>query len=70
MFTVPGVDNAPDFYGDVNHPDLTVFFAGNQYMVVNTLLAAFKKSYLRLPLSWNTLPAGFPEKKSRVLPTL
>jgi len=58
-FTVPGVDNAPDFYGDVNHPDLTVFFAGNQYMVVNTLLTAFRELHPRYQRIFvETLPPG------------
>lgn len=58
-FTVPGVDNAPDFHGDINHPDLTVFFAGNQYMVVNKLLTAFLKSHPRYQhIFVETLPPG------------
>ena len=65
-FTVPGVDNAPDFYGDVNHPDLTVFFAGNQYMVVNALLAAFKKEYPRYQRIFvETLPPGILTRQVR-----
>ncbi|HLR32300.1 MAG TPA: substrate-binding domain-containing protein, partial [Fodinibius sp.] len=44
-FSVLGIDNLPDFHGDVNNPDLVIFFAGNQYMVVPELLAAFKEEY-------------------------
>lgn len=44
-FTVPGVDNVPDLHGDINAPDLVIFFAGNQYMVINDLLKAFRKAY-------------------------
>nr|WP_298376800.1 substrate-binding domain-containing protein [uncultured Halomonas sp.] len=44
-FHVPGIDNAPDLHGDVNDPQLVIFFAGNQYMVVNELLQAFKKAH-------------------------
>lgn len=33
-FSIYGIDNAPDFHGDINNPDLVVFFAGNQYMAV------------------------------------
>ena len=44
-FTVPGIDNVPDLYGDVVDPDLVVFFAGNQYMVVHDLVAAFQAAY-------------------------
>jgi molybdate transport system substrate-binding protein len=44
-FTVPGIDNVPDLQGDVNDPDLVVFLAGNQYMVVRDLVRAFKDAY-------------------------
>ena len=44
-FTVPGIDNVPDLQGDINDPDLVVFFAGNQYMVVRDLVRAFKAAY-------------------------
>ncbi len=43
-FTVPGVDNVPDLFGDINNPDLVVFFGGNQFMVLDDLIAAFKKA--------------------------
>ena len=45
LFTVPGVDNVPDLFGDVNNPDLIIFFGGNQFMVIDDLVAAFKKAY-------------------------
>jgi len=44
-FTVPGIDNVPDLQGDVNDPQLTVFFAGNQYMVVRDLMLGFRAAY-------------------------
>lgn len=44
-FTVPGIDNVPDLQGDVNDPQLTVFFAGNQYMVVRDLVQGFRAAY-------------------------
>ncbi len=44
-FTVAGVDNVPDLFGDINNPDLVVFFGGNQFMVLDDLIAAFKKAY-------------------------
>src|SRR6267142_4237756 len=58
-FTVPGVDNVPDLQGDVNDPDLVVFLAGNQYMVVRDLVRAFKDArpaYQRVFVE--TLPPG------------
>ena len=43
-FTVPGVDNVPDLFGDISNPQLVVFFGGNQFMVIDDLIAAFKKA--------------------------
>jgi ABC-type molybdate transport system substrate-binding protein len=58
-FTVPGIDNVPDLQGDVNDPDLVVFLAGNQYMVVRDLVRAFKDAYpLYRRVFVETLPPG------------
>jgi ABC-type molybdate transport system substrate-binding protein len=58
-FTVPGVDNVPDLYGDINDPDLVVFFAGNQYMVVRELVSAFQAAYPAYKRVFvETLPPG------------
>jgi len=64
MFTVPGVDNVPDLFGDINDPQLVVFFAGNQFMCIDDLLAAFKKEqpqYQRIFAE--TLPPGILAKQ-------
>ncbi len=58
-FTVPEVNNLPDLHGDIVDPQLVVYFAGNQYMVVQELMAAFKRvhpEYQRL--FYVTLPPG------------
>lgn len=58
-FTVPGIDNAPDLHGDINDPQLVVFFAGNQYMLVNALIRTFREEnpeYSRVFAE--TLPPG------------
>ncbi|HSB94156.1 MAG TPA: substrate-binding domain-containing protein [Flavitalea sp.] len=58
-FTVPGIDNVPDLFGDINDPQLVVFFAGNQFMCVDDLVAEFKKEkpqYERIFVE--TLPPG------------
>ena len=47
--TVPGLENVPDIHGDINDPQLVIFFAGNQYMVVNRLMRAFVKAYPEYP---------------------
>jgi len=59
MFTIPGVDNVPDLYGDINDPQLVIFFAGNQFMVIDDLLNAFKSEYPRYERVFaETLPPG------------
>ncbi|PWJ57915.1 ABC-type molybdate transport system substrate-binding protein [Dyadobacter jejuensis] len=58
-FTVAGVDNVPDLYGDISDPELVVFFAGNQFMVIDDLLVAFKKAYPSYTRIFaETLPPG------------
>lgn len=64
MFTIPGVDNVPDLFGDINDPQLVVFFAGNQFMCVDDLLAAFKKDYPQYQRIFvETLPPGILAKQ-------
>lgn len=64
MFTIPGVDNVPDLYGDINDPQLVIFFAGNQFMVIDSLLAEFKKEYpLYKRIFAETLPPGILAKQ-------
>ena len=63
-FTVPGVDNVPDLFGDINNPDLVVFFGGNQFMVIDDLIAAFKKAYPAYKKVFvETLPPGILAKQ-------
>lgn len=63
-FTIYGIDNAPDFHGDINDPDLVVFFAGNQYMAVPELLEAFKAEYPEYPRVFaETIPPGMEERQ-------
>ncbi|MCF3108996.1 substrate-binding domain-containing protein [Niabella sp. CC-SYL272] len=64
MFTVPGVDNVPDLFGDIHDPQLVVFFAGNQFMCIDELIAAFKKAYPRYTRVFaETLPPGILAKQ-------
>lgn len=59
QFTVHGIDNVPDLHGDINNPDLVVFFAGNQFMVVPDLIKAFKEEYPQYQRVFvETLPPG------------
>lgn len=58
-FVAPNIDNVADLYGDIVNPDLVVFFAGNQFMVVPDLVDAFRAAhpqYRRIFVE--TLPPG------------
>lgn len=58
-FAVPPVDAIADLQGDIVDPQLTVFFAGNQFMVVHDLMAAFRKAYPQHQRIFvETLPPG------------
>lgn len=58
-FTVPGIDNVPDLHGELNNPDLVVFFAGNQFMVIPELLDSFRAIYPKYQRIFvETLPPG------------
>ena len=63
-FTVPEIDIVADLHGDVVDPQLTVFFAGNQFMVVHDLLQAFTAAYPQYTRIFvETLPPGVLEKQ-------
>ncbi|WP_093196837.1 molybdate ABC transporter substrate-binding protein [Siphonobacter aquaeclarae] len=63
-FTIKGIDNVPDLYGDITDPQLVVFFAGNQFMVIDELLAAFRKAYPQYTRVFaETLPPGILAKQ-------
>ena len=58
-FTIDGIDNVPDLRGDIVNPQLVVFFAGNQFMVMDDLVKAFKKAYPQYHRVFiETLPPG------------
>jgi len=63
-FTVAGIDNVPDLFGDIDNPSLVVFFGGNEFMVVDDLMAAFKKAYPAYKkIFFETLPPGILSKQ-------
>jgi len=63
-FSVPPVDAIADLHGDIVDPQLTVFFAGNQFMVVHDLVAAFRQAYPRYKRIYvETLPPGILAKQ-------
>ena len=58
-FTIEGINNVPDLYGDIVDPQLVVFFAGNQFMCIDDLLAGFKKRHPEIQRIFaETLPPG------------
>jgi molybdate transport system substrate-binding protein len=58
-FTIHGIENVPDLYGDITNPDLTIFLSGNQFMVVDDLLDGFKKKHPEIERIFvETLPPG------------
>lgn len=65
-FTVPEIDSVADLHGDVADPQLTVFFAGNQFMVVHDLVRAFQKQYPKYRRIFvETLPPGILAEQIR-----
>ncbi len=58
-FSVAPVDVVCDLHGDPCNPDLILFFNGNQWMVVEELLAAFRQFYPEIRhIFYETLPPG------------
>ncbi|HKU66528.1 MAG TPA: substrate-binding domain-containing protein [Candidatus Baltobacteraceae bacterium] len=58
-FSVPPVDQVLDLHGDPAAAQLVIFMAGNQYMVVPALLAAFRKEHPEVrSVFYETLPPG------------
>lgn len=58
-FVAPNIDNVADLYGDIVDPDLVVFFAGNQFMVVPDLIDAFRAAHPQYKRIFvETLPPG------------
>jgi molybdate transport system substrate-binding protein len=63
-FAVPPFDAIADLHGDIVDPQLTVFFAGNQFMVVHDLVDAFKQRYPQYQRIYvETLPPGILAKQ-------
>lgn len=63
-FTVRGVNNVPDLHGDPSDPQLTLFVAGNQFMVMPDLVRAFKALHPEIGrIFYETLPPGILAKQ-------
>lgn len=59
-FTVPEIDDLPDFHGSIDNPQLTIFVGGNYYFAMAPLVHAFEKQYpeLKGKIYYETLPPG------------
>ena len=59
-FTVPEVDDLPDFHGSIDHPRLVIFVGGNYYFAMAPLVAAFEREHpgLKGRIYYETLPPG------------
>ncbi|ADJ27689.1 molybdate ABC transporter substrate-binding protein [Nitrosococcus watsonii] len=63
-FAVPPVNAIADLHGDIIDPQLVVFFAGNQFMVVHDLMVAFKQAHPQYQRVFvETLPPGIEAKQ-------
>ena len=64
QFSVPPFDAIADLHGDIVDPQLVVFFAGNQFMVVHDLMAAFRQAHPQYQRIYvETLPPGILAKQ-------
>ena len=64
QFSVPPFDAIADLHGDIIDPQLVVFFAGNQFMVVHDLVDAFKQAHPQYQRVFvETLPPGILAKQ-------
>lgn len=59
-FTVPEVDNLPDFHGDPLNAKLAIFVGGNYFFAMAPLVAAFEREHPDLAGSiyYETIPPG------------
>ena len=59
-FTVPEINDLPDFHGDPMTSKLNIFVAGNYYFAMAPLVAAFEKEHpaLKGHIYYETLPPG------------
>jgi ABC-type molybdate transport system substrate-binding protein len=59
-FTVPEVDDLPDFHGSIDNPQLTIFVGGNYFFAMAPLVKAFEEKYPQLKgkIYYETIPPG------------
>ena len=66
-FTVPEVDDLPDFHGNPFQARLVIFVGGNYYFAMAPLVQAFERVYPRIKgkLFYETLPPGILIKQMK-----
>jgi ABC-type molybdate transport system substrate-binding protein len=59
-FTVPEIDNLPDFHGNPIDPKLVLYVGGNYFFALAPLIKAFEAKYPEYAgrIFWETLPPG------------
>jgi molybdate transport system substrate-binding protein len=64
-FTVPQVDDLPDFHGSLDNPKLALFVGGNYYFAMAPLVAAFEQLHpdYKGRIYWETIPPGLLAKQ-------
>jgi molybdate transport system substrate-binding protein len=64
-FTVPEVDNLPDFHGDITNPQLVLYVGGNYFFAMAPLVAEFEREHPEYKgrLYWETIPPGLLVKQ-------
>jgi molybdate transport system substrate-binding protein len=64
-FTVPEVDDMPDFHGSLNDPRLVLFVGGNYFFAMAPLVNAFEADHpeFKGKLFWETIPPGLLVKQ-------
>lgn len=64
-FTVPGVDDLPDFHGDLTNPKLVLYVGGNYFFAMAPLVKAFEGGHpdYKGRVFWETIPPGLLVKQ-------
>jgi molybdate transport system substrate-binding protein len=59
-FTVPEVDDLPDFHGDPSNPKLVLYVGGNYFFAMAPLVQTFKQDHPEYKgrIYWETIPPG------------
>jgi ABC-type molybdate transport system substrate-binding protein len=64
-FTIPGVDDLPDFHGDLTDPKLVLYVGGNYFFAMAPLVRTFEETHSEYKgkIFWETIPPGLLVKQ-------